>query len=152
MQERLKKTNKLVKKPARSSGAGDAGKEGTPLDGSASKADKSATGLKALLRGLSGKSNTSNGGTKDTVSHSGRSAKVDSAVSVSHLMCHSCLPLAPQLFKGMIWGDWHAYVSLSQQLRLCPEVLLTWLTGRTASQPWRLYGGGLSCVWAGCRQ
>ncbi|CAL5222738.1 g5145 [Coccomyxa viridis] len=76
-QERLKKTNKLVKKPSKSSGAGEAGKEGTPLEGSASKADKSATGLKALLRGLSGKSNASNGGTREAVSHSGSEAQLE---------------------------------------------------------------------------
>ena len=86
-QERLKKTNKLVKK-AKGNGAGDAGKEGTPLEGSASKADRSSLSLKALLRGLSGKSNTSNGGTRDTVSHSGRAAIPEPQRVLASLVMH----------------------------------------------------------------
>ena len=74
VQERLKKTNKLVKKAAKGTGAGEAPKEGTPLEGSAAKADKSSLSLKALLRGLSAKSAASNGGTREAASHSGRLA------------------------------------------------------------------------------
>ena len=56
-----------MKKPAKANGAGEAPKEGAPVDGSGTKADRS---LKALLRGISGKSNASTG--KETISHSGK--------------------------------------------------------------------------------
>ena len=63
LQERLKKTNKLVKKPAKSNGAGEAAKEGTAAgQGSAGNGEKSSPSLKALLRGLSGRSGASAGG------------------------------------------------------------------------------------------
>jgi len=68
VQERLKKTNKLVKKASKSNG--DAAKEGILPEGSTSKGEKSPN-LKALLKGLSGKSGTSNGGGREASSRSG---------------------------------------------------------------------------------
>lgn len=63
LQERLKRTNKLVKKPAKGNGAGEAAKEGTAVgQGSAGSGEKSSPNLKALLRGLSGRSGASAGG------------------------------------------------------------------------------------------
>lgn len=71
-QERLKKTNKLVKKHAKSNGGGSAGKDAANGEGSAHRAEKSSPNLKALLRGLSGGRSGGSGGTsKEPCSRSG---------------------------------------------------------------------------------